>query len=155
MNTLPSEKMREQISRYIDTELSIKKISKTKFAEMIGVHPAQISHMLNPNSHEKAGIPFWNYLQGIYEAKAFDMIMIGEYIPYSKTRIPAKAKEKVPIEKSESDISNIKISEPGNKKEWIKPSLHTLKKSEISVGEAIDTLIKSGVKISMTLEINH
>lgn len=202
MSTESHETNKDHIVNYLMVNFSKKAVKASKFCEATGLDAASMSNIKNERNHHKVSANAWGYLEGIYDNKAFDKVMNGEYdrfVPQfasnrSKTKVDQKPKEDTVTEtpyqkhqreererfeamKETPDLKDMKVKElsktavverkkptkvgplygilspSGKLSPKINPEIAELHESEITVGMAIDTLIKAGAKISISLEV--
>ena len=184
----------DHIVNYLMVNLSKKGVTMAKFAEASGIDQVSLSKTKKEATRHLVSSNAWEFLDRIYEAKAFDVVMgggYGKFIPSKgvrsttpapglekpipswerKIRMEEKQEKKTALEKPINpeefnrgmitDLSYMKIKklsktavplrEEPNENHYT-GELHVLHESQITVGMAIDALIKAGAKISITLE---
>ncbi len=153
------------ITAYIITCLSRKGIKATELYAATGLPTNIISCMKNARLHHKVPESIWEFFREIYKKNDFDNVMAGHY-PYQgkskkeSSQQPEKEEEMELIQeattadrKSNESDDSLKLNAYSGTYKANQNAY--LVESEITVGAAIDALIKSGANISIDVKFNQ
>ena len=118
MKTDISPEKQEQIVNYLMTNLSRKVIKISKFAELTGISATTFSSIKKEENRHVVSNNIWNYLDKIYEGRAFDVVISGgwnKFEPRKESKImPVSIKEMVHNKKCDdikTDIQDIAMDQ--------------------------------------------